>query len=150
MLEPTIRDVQSDGKVIVVDADNEALLDFYLCNGSKTTGIEDDFPLYMKVSTSPTRTYRVDAANQGTASSGWLTNDQARGSARPARACRIARPFMGTTQSNRGDATPVVRHWGLRPYRPGRVRIMLAVSGGVSGRSVAQRPAAPAGLPRRR
>jgi ribosomal protein S18 acetylase RimI-like enzyme len=39
------------GKVIVVDADNEGLLKFYLRNGFKTTGTEGDLTLYMKVST---------------------------------------------------------------------------------------------------
>lgn len=39
------------GKVIVVDADNEGLLEFYLRNGFKTTGIDGDLALYMKVST---------------------------------------------------------------------------------------------------
>lgn len=39
------------GKVIVVDADNPGLLDFYTRNGFKTTGIKGDLTLYMKVST---------------------------------------------------------------------------------------------------
>ena len=39
------------GKVIVVDADNEGLLDFYLRNGFKSTGIAGDLSLYLKVST---------------------------------------------------------------------------------------------------
>ena len=39
------------GTVIVVDADNEALLDFYLRNGFKSTGVDGDLALYMKVST---------------------------------------------------------------------------------------------------
>jgi ribosomal protein S18 acetylase RimI-like enzyme len=39
------------GKVIVVDADNPALLDFYTRNGFKTTGIEDDLTLYLKLAT---------------------------------------------------------------------------------------------------
>lgn len=39
------------GKVIVVDADNDGLLGFYLRNGFKSTGIEGDLSLYMKVST---------------------------------------------------------------------------------------------------
>lgn len=39
------------GKVIVVDADNPGLLGFYTRNGFKTTGIEGDLALYMKVST---------------------------------------------------------------------------------------------------
>jgi len=38
------------GKVIVVDADNHGLLDFYLRNGFKSTGA-DDLTLYLKVST---------------------------------------------------------------------------------------------------
>ncbi len=39
------------GKVIVVDADNEELLGFYLRNGFNNTGIDGDLALYMKVST---------------------------------------------------------------------------------------------------
>lgn len=39
------------GKVIVVDADNSALLGFYERNGFKTTGIDGALSLYMKVST---------------------------------------------------------------------------------------------------
>lgn len=39
------------GKVIVVDADNPGLVGFYSRNGFKTTGIENDLTLYMKVST---------------------------------------------------------------------------------------------------
>ena len=39
------------GKVIVVDADNEGLLAFYLRNGFKATGVEDNLALYMKMST---------------------------------------------------------------------------------------------------
>lgn len=39
------------GKVIVVDADNEGLLGFYSRNGFKTSGLEGDLTLYMKVST---------------------------------------------------------------------------------------------------
>jgi predicted GNAT family N-acyltransferase len=39
------------GKVIVVDADHPGLLDFYTRNGFKTTGIEDDLTLYLKIST---------------------------------------------------------------------------------------------------
>lgn len=39
------------GKVIVVDADNEGLLNFYLRNGFKPTGVEGDLALYIKVST---------------------------------------------------------------------------------------------------
>ncbi|MDQ3053633.1 MAG: N-acetyltransferase, partial [Actinomycetota bacterium] len=39
------------GKVIVVDADNSGLLGFYRRNGFKTTGVDGDLSLYMKVST---------------------------------------------------------------------------------------------------
>lgn len=39
------------GKVIVVDADNPDLVDFYRRNGFKSTGLEGDLTLYMKVST---------------------------------------------------------------------------------------------------
>lgn len=39
------------GKVIVVNADNPGLLGFYTRNGFKTTGVEGDLTLYMKVST---------------------------------------------------------------------------------------------------
>lgn len=39
------------GKVIVVDADNPGLVGFYRRNGFKTTGVEGDLALYMKVST---------------------------------------------------------------------------------------------------
>ncbi len=39
------------GKVIVVDADNAGLLGFYSRNGFKSTGVEGDLSLYMKVST---------------------------------------------------------------------------------------------------
>ncbi len=39
------------GKVIVVDADNPGLLDFYTRNGFKATGNDGDLSLYMKVST---------------------------------------------------------------------------------------------------
>ena len=39
------------GKVIVVDADNPGLLGFYIRNGFKSTGVEGDLSLYMKVST---------------------------------------------------------------------------------------------------
>jgi predicted GNAT family N-acyltransferase len=39
------------GKVIVVDADNPGLVDFYARNGFNATGIEGDLALYMKVST---------------------------------------------------------------------------------------------------
>lgn len=39
------------GKVIVVDADNAGLIDFYLRNGFKSTGIDGDLSVYMKVST---------------------------------------------------------------------------------------------------
>ena len=38
------------GKVIVVDADNEGLLNFYTRNGFKSTGQDGDLALYMKVS----------------------------------------------------------------------------------------------------
>lgn len=51
-LETIIRVADAGGgKVIVVDADNEGLLGFYLRNGFKTTGTEGDLALYMKVST---------------------------------------------------------------------------------------------------
>jgi hypothetical protein len=43
--------VAGGGKVIVVDADNQGLLAFYLRNGFKHTGVEGDLTLYMKVST---------------------------------------------------------------------------------------------------
>ena len=39
------------GKVIVVDADNQGLLGFYTRHGFKSTGIDGDPALYMKVST---------------------------------------------------------------------------------------------------
>ncbi len=39
------------GKVIVVDADNSGLVGFYTRNGFKTTGVDGDLSLYMKVST---------------------------------------------------------------------------------------------------
>ena len=39
------------GKVIVVDADNPALVGFYLRNGFKNTAAKGDLALYMKVST---------------------------------------------------------------------------------------------------
>lgn len=39
------------GKVIVVDADNGGLVDFYLRNGFKSTGVDGELSLYMKVST---------------------------------------------------------------------------------------------------
>jgi ribosomal protein S18 acetylase RimI-like enzyme len=39
------------GKVIVVDADNPGLLGFYRRNGFKSTGVDGDLSLYMKVST---------------------------------------------------------------------------------------------------
>ena len=39
------------GKVIVVDAGNPGLLDFYTRNGFKATGNDGDLSLYMKVST---------------------------------------------------------------------------------------------------
>lgn len=51
-LETIVRVTDSGGgKVIVVDADNERLLDFYLRNGFKSTGAEGDLCLYMKLST---------------------------------------------------------------------------------------------------
>jgi hypothetical protein len=37
--------------VIVVEADNAGLLGFYARTGFKSTGVEDDRSLYMKVST---------------------------------------------------------------------------------------------------
>ena len=37
--------------MIVVDADNEGLLGFYLRNGFKSTGVDGDLSLYLKVST---------------------------------------------------------------------------------------------------
>lgn len=39
------------GKLIVVDADNEGLLEFYRRNGFQTTGIEGNLSLFLKVST---------------------------------------------------------------------------------------------------
>jgi ribosomal protein S18 acetylase RimI-like enzyme len=39
------------GKVIVVDADNPGLMAFYSRNGFKSTGIDGDLSLYLKVST---------------------------------------------------------------------------------------------------
>lgn len=39
------------GKVIVVDADNAGLVGFYVRNGFKSTGIDGDLSLYLKVST---------------------------------------------------------------------------------------------------
>lgn len=39
------------GKVIVVDAENAGLLGFYIHNGFKSTSVEGDLSLYMKVST---------------------------------------------------------------------------------------------------
>ena len=39
------------GNVIVVDADNQGLLGFYTRHGFKSTGIDGDPALYMKVST---------------------------------------------------------------------------------------------------
>jgi hypothetical protein len=39
------------GKVIIVDADNQGLLSFYLRNGFKSTDAAGDLTLYMKVST---------------------------------------------------------------------------------------------------
>jgi ribosomal protein S18 acetylase RimI-like enzyme len=51
-LETIIRVADAGGgKVIVVDADNDGLVEFYLRNGFKATGIEGDLALYMKVST---------------------------------------------------------------------------------------------------
>lgn len=51
-LETIVRVAEAGGgKVIVVDADNTGLLAFYTRNGFKTTGIEGDLALYMKVST---------------------------------------------------------------------------------------------------
>lgn len=51
-LETIIRVADAGGgKVIVVDADNERLLGFYLRNGFKSTGVDGDLSLYMKVST---------------------------------------------------------------------------------------------------
>ena len=49
----TILRVAADGggKVVVVDADNAGLLDFYTRNGFKSTGVEGDLSLYLKVST---------------------------------------------------------------------------------------------------
>lgn len=42
------------GKVIVVDADNAGLLDFYRRNGFRSTGKDGDLSLYLKVSTART------------------------------------------------------------------------------------------------
>lgn len=51
-LEAVIRVADAGGgKVIVVDAENPGLLDFYTRNGFKTTGKDGDLSLYMKVST---------------------------------------------------------------------------------------------------
>jgi len=51
-LETIIRVAQDGGgKVIVVDADNAGLVDFYTRNGFKTTGAEGNLTLYLKVST---------------------------------------------------------------------------------------------------
>lgn len=51
-LETVIRVADAGGgKVIVVDADNPGLLDFYTRNGFTITGKEGDLSLYMKVST---------------------------------------------------------------------------------------------------
>lgn len=51
-LETVIRVADAGGgKIIVVDADNSGLLDFYMRNGFKTTGKDGDLSLYMKVST---------------------------------------------------------------------------------------------------
>lgn len=51
-LETIVRIAEAGGgKVIVVDADNPGLIDFYVRNGFKRTGVEGDLALYMKVST---------------------------------------------------------------------------------------------------
>lgn len=51
-LEITIRVAGAGGgKAIVANADNPGLLELYTRNGFKTTGIEGDLTLYMKVST---------------------------------------------------------------------------------------------------
>ncbi|MFZ5869152.1 MAG: N-acetyltransferase [Actinomycetota bacterium] len=51
-LETIVRVADSGGgKVIVVDADHPGLLGFYRRNGFRSTGVEDDLSLYMKVST---------------------------------------------------------------------------------------------------
>lgn len=51
-LETVVRVADAGGgKVIVVDADNPGLLGFYSRNGFKSTGVEGDLSLYMKVST---------------------------------------------------------------------------------------------------
>ena len=46
------------GKVIVVDADNPGLLAFYTRNGFRSTGVEGDLSLYMKVSTARKALFR--------------------------------------------------------------------------------------------
>ena len=51
-LETIVRIAEAGGgKVIVVDADNPGLLGFYTHNGFKTTGVDGNLALYMKVST---------------------------------------------------------------------------------------------------
>lgn len=51
-LETIVRIAEAGGgKVIVVDADNPGLIAFYVRNGFKSTGVEGDLSLYMKVST---------------------------------------------------------------------------------------------------
>jgi hypothetical protein len=51
-LETIIRVADAGGgKVIVVDADNEGLLGCYLRNGFKSTGVDGDLSLHMKMST---------------------------------------------------------------------------------------------------
>lgn len=47
----TILRADGGGKVVVVDADNAGLVDFYNRNGFKTTGVEGNLTLYLKVST---------------------------------------------------------------------------------------------------
>lgn len=50
-LETIVRIAEAGGgKVIVVDADNPGLIDFYVRNGFKSAGAEDDLSLYMKMS----------------------------------------------------------------------------------------------------
>lgn len=39
------------GKVIIVDADNPGLLSFYQRNGFRSTGVDGDLSLYLKIST---------------------------------------------------------------------------------------------------
>lgn len=51
-LQTIVRVADAGGvKVIVVDADNPALIGFYIRNGFKSTGVEGDLSLYVKVST---------------------------------------------------------------------------------------------------